>query len=43
VAKLADQSRHRWFTPVILAIKEAKIRRMWIKNQPRQIVLKTLA
>jgi hypothetical protein len=30
-------------TPVILAIQEAEIRRTMVRNQPGQIVLKTLS
>jgi hypothetical protein len=28
----------QWFTPVILAIQEAEIRRTVVQNQPRQIL-----
>jgi hypothetical protein len=31
-------ARHWWLTPVILATKEAQIRRIIIRSQPRQIV-----
>jgi hypothetical protein len=33
--------RSRWLTPVILAINEAKIRRITIRGQPWQIVQET--
>jgi hypothetical protein len=32
-----------WLTPVILATQEAKIRRIMVQSQPRQIVLETLS
>jgi hypothetical protein len=32
-----------WLTSVILAIEEAKIRRIVVRSQPRQIVHKTLS
>jgi hypothetical protein len=32
----------RWFTPVFLATQEAEIRRIAVRNQPRQIVHETL-
>jgi hypothetical protein len=31
-----------WFTPVILTTQEAKIRKIAVRSQPRQIVCKTL-
>jgi hypothetical protein len=34
-------ARHQWLMPVILATWEAKIRKMAIQSQPRQIVQKT--
>jgi hypothetical protein len=37
------QARNWWLTPVILATQEAKIRRIMIQRQPRQIVGKTLS
>jgi hypothetical protein len=38
-----NSARHRWFTPVILAIQEADIRRIMIRSQPVQIVRETLS
>jgi hypothetical protein len=37
------QTGHQWLTPVILATQEGEIRRIAVKSQPRQIVLKTLS
>jgi hypothetical protein len=37
------EARHWWFMPVILATQEAEIRRITIRSQLRQIVLKTLS
>jgi hypothetical protein len=34
---------HQWFMPVILATQEVKIRRIMVRSQPGQIVLKTLS
>jgi hypothetical protein len=34
---------HQWLTPVILAIQEAEISRIAVRNQPRQIVHKILS
>jgi hypothetical protein len=34
-------ARHEWLTPVILAIWEAKIRRVTVGSQPGKIVLET--
>jgi hypothetical protein len=31
----------RWFTPVILPIRETEIRKIEVQGQPRQIVCKT--
>jgi hypothetical protein len=36
-------SRRRWLTPVIPATQEAEMRRMAVRSQPQQIVLKTLS
>jgi hypothetical protein len=36
-------ARYQWLTPVILATQEAEIRRIVVRSQPRQIVLKTLS
>jgi hypothetical protein len=33
----------QWFTPVILAIQEAEIRKIMIQGQPGQIVHETLS
>jgi hypothetical protein len=33
-------ARHWWLTPVILATQEAEIRRILVRSQPRQIVLR---
>jgi hypothetical protein len=38
----AQSTRRWWFTPVILVIWEAKIRRIVVRSQSRQIVCKTL-
>jgi hypothetical protein len=32
-----------WFTPIILAIQEAEIRKIEVQSQPGQIVHKTLS
>jgi hypothetical protein len=34
---------HWWFTPIMLAIQEAEIRRTVVQSQPRQIVHQTLS
>jgi hypothetical protein len=34
---------HQWLTPIILTTQEAKIRRIVVQSQPRQIVLETLS
>jgi hypothetical protein len=34
--------RHWWFTPVILAIQEAEIRRIMVQRQPGQMAHKIL-
>jgi hypothetical protein len=34
---------HQWFTPIILATQEAEIRRIMVRSQPGQIILKTLS
>jgi hypothetical protein len=36
-------ARHWWLTPVILATQETEIRRIMVRSQPGQIVLKTLS
>jgi hypothetical protein len=36
-------ARLRWLTPVILATREAEIRRIEVESQPRQIVCETLS
>jgi hypothetical protein len=33
----------QWLTPAILATQEAEIRRIMVRNQPRQIVCETLS
>jgi hypothetical protein len=40
---LRKKARHRWLTPVILATQEAEVRRIVVRSQSRQIVLKTLS
>jgi hypothetical protein len=39
----SSRPAHQWLTPVILATQEAKIRRIVVRNQPRQIVSKILS
>jgi hypothetical protein len=41
--KIKNQARHQWFMPVILATREAEIRKIILRSQPRQIVLLTLS
>jgi hypothetical protein len=41
--KKSRSARHRWLTPVILATREAEIRRIMVRSQPRQIVRETLS
>jgi hypothetical protein len=36
-------ARHQWLTLVILATRDAEIRRIAVQSQPRKIVLKTLS
>jgi hypothetical protein len=36
-------ARHRWLTPVILATREAEIRRITVRDQLRHIVRETLS
>jgi hypothetical protein len=38
-----DVAGRWWLTPVTLAIQEAKIRRIVVRSQPRQIVPETLS
>jgi hypothetical protein len=38
VKKLRMKARHQWLIPIILATREAEIRRMGVQSQPRQIV-----
>jgi hypothetical protein len=40
--KMFKEARHWWLTSVILATKEAEIRRIAVQSQARQIVLYTL-
>jgi hypothetical protein len=35
-------AKDQWLTPVILDTQEAKIRRIVVRSQPRQIVYETL-
>jgi hypothetical protein len=41
--KHRNLARHQWLTPIILATKEAEIRKITIPSQPRQIVHETLS
>jgi hypothetical protein len=34
---------HQWLTSIILATQGAEIRRIWVSNQPGEIVHKTLS
>jgi hypothetical protein len=36
-------TRRQWPTPVLLAIQEAKVRRIAVRSQPRQIVRENLS
>jgi hypothetical protein len=36
-------ARCQWLTPIILATQEAEIKRIEVRSQPEQIVLKTLS
>jgi hypothetical protein len=38
-----DGARQLWLTPVILAAREAEIRRIEVQSQPGEIVHKTLS
>jgi hypothetical protein len=38
-----EEGEERWLTPVIPATQEAEIRRIVVRSQPGQIVLKTLS
>jgi hypothetical protein len=40
---LRISSQRQWLTPVIQATQEAEIRRITVRSQPGQIVLKTLS
>jgi hypothetical protein len=41
--KKSAEARHQWFMPIILTTKEPEIRRIVVRSQPGQIVLKTLS
>jgi hypothetical protein len=41
--KKRSQARHWWLTPIILATREAKIKRIMFGGQPWQIVHETLS
>jgi hypothetical protein len=43
LVKYTIVARSWWLMPVILATQEAEIRRIEVRNQPRQIVPKTLS
>jgi hypothetical protein len=43
VVRSDSLARHRWLTPIILATQEAKIRRISVPSQPRQVVCETLS
>jgi hypothetical protein len=38
-----EGARSWWLTPVILATQEAEIRKIMVRNQPKQIVRETLS
>jgi hypothetical protein len=41
--KSQSSAGHRWLTPIILATREAEIRRTTVQSQPGQIVHETLS
>jgi hypothetical protein len=41
--RVQGQAGHRWFMPVILATQMAKIKRIVVQSQPRQILCETLS
>jgi hypothetical protein len=42
-SRIAMETRHQWLILVILANQKAEIRRILVRSQPGQIVLKTLS
>jgi hypothetical protein len=43
ILRIKDLAGHQWLTSVILAAQKTEIWRITIRNQPRQIVGKTLS
>jgi hypothetical protein len=41
--KNSQRTGHWWLTPIILAIQEAKIRKIMVQRQPGQIVREILS
>jgi hypothetical protein len=41
--RICMTAEHWWLTPIILATKEAEIRRITVRSQPEQIVWETLS
>jgi hypothetical protein len=41
--KIEGSAGHWWLTPIILATQEAKISRIKVRSQPKQIVCETLS
>jgi hypothetical protein len=43
VLKIVMLAGHRWLTPIILATREAEIRKIEVQSQPLEIIQETLS